>query len=84
MIYAQAKILGLIGSVRDKLDALRLRGFRLADRHYEQILREVGELTMPDEAFVRIKAPPIGRKEGFLIFAGGDRPCATKPTLRRD
>lgn len=48
MIYAQAKILGLIGSVRDKLDALRLRGFRLADRHYEQILREVGELTMPE------------------------------------
>jgi predicted nucleic acid-binding protein len=48
MIYAQAKILGLIGNVREKLDGLRSRGFRLADRHYEQILREIGELTTPE------------------------------------
>jgi hypothetical protein len=29
--------------VRDKLDALRLVGFRLTDQHYQQILRELGE-----------------------------------------
>jgi uncharacterized protein len=44
LIYADAKILGLIDNVREKLDELRLRGFRLSDRHYEQILRELGEL----------------------------------------
>jgi uncharacterized protein len=43
MIYAEAKILGFITSVRDKLDSLLLVGFRLTDQHYEQILREVGE-----------------------------------------
>jgi hypothetical protein len=44
MIYADAKILGLIGSVRQKLDDLRVHGFRLSDHHYELILRELGEL----------------------------------------
>ena len=44
LIYADAKILGLIGSVQEKLDQLRTKGFRLADRHYDQILRVVGEL----------------------------------------
>jgi hypothetical protein len=44
LIYADAKILGLIGSVRLKLDDLRVEGFRLSDRHFEMILREVGEL----------------------------------------
>jgi predicted nucleic acid-binding protein len=44
MIYADAKILGLIQSIRTKLDDLRLQGFRLSDRHYELILRELGEL----------------------------------------
>jgi len=43
MIYAEARLLGLITSVREKLDALRQVGFRLMDQHYEQILREVGE-----------------------------------------
>jgi predicted nucleic acid-binding protein len=43
VIYADAKIRGLVGSVREKLDELRSRGFRLSDRHYEQILRELGE-----------------------------------------
>jgi hypothetical protein len=44
LIYADAKILGLIGGVREKLDDLRMRGFRLSDRHYELILKELGEL----------------------------------------
>jgi predicted nucleic acid-binding protein len=44
LIYADAKILGLIGSVREKLDELRTRGFRLSDRHYAMILQELGEL----------------------------------------
>jgi len=44
LIYADAKVLGLIGSVREKLDELRLRGFRLSTQHYEQILQELGEL----------------------------------------
>jgi predicted nucleic acid-binding protein len=44
LIYADAKILGLIGSVREKLDELRSQGFRLSDRHYELILQELGEL----------------------------------------
>ena len=44
LIYAQAKILGLAGSVRDKLDELRSHGFRLSDRHYERILKDLGEL----------------------------------------
>ena len=37
------KVLGLIGSVREKLDALRGKGFRLKDQHYIEILRELGE-----------------------------------------
>lgn len=44
LIYAHAKILGLVGSVRTKLDELRFHGFRLSDGHYEQILKELGEL----------------------------------------
>ena len=44
LIYADAKILGLIGSVREKLDELRTHGFRLSGRHYELILQELGEL----------------------------------------
>ena len=44
LIYAKAKILGLIGSVQEKLDELRSHGFRLSDRHYEQILKDLGEL----------------------------------------
>jgi predicted nucleic acid-binding protein len=43
LIYAHAKILGLVGSVREKLDELRSHGFRLSDRHYEQVLRDLGE-----------------------------------------
>ena len=44
LIYADAKLLGLIGSVREKLDELRSQGFRLSDKHYELILKELGEL----------------------------------------
>ena len=44
LIYADAAIRGLIGSVREKLDELRASGFSLTDRHYEQILHETGEL----------------------------------------
>jgi predicted nucleic acid-binding protein len=44
LIYAEAKTLGLIGSVRQKLDQLKSHGFRLSDRHYEMILHELGEL----------------------------------------
>ena len=43
MIYADAKLRGLIQSVREKLDALRECGFRLSETHYEQILKEVGD-----------------------------------------
>ncbi len=44
LIYADAKILGLISNIREKLDELRRVGFRLADVHYERILQELGEL----------------------------------------
>jgi predicted nucleic acid-binding protein len=44
MIYANAKILGMIGSVGQKLDDLRRVGFRLTDEHYQLILKEAGEL----------------------------------------
>jgi hypothetical protein len=44
LIYADAKILGLIGSVQEKLDELRSHGFRLSTRHYERILEGLGEL----------------------------------------
>ena len=43
LIYAHAKLLGLVGSVRERLDELRSHGFRLSDRHYEQILVDLGE-----------------------------------------
>ena len=43
LIYADARIRGLVGSVREKLDQLRTLGFRLSDSHYERILREIGE-----------------------------------------
>jgi predicted nucleic acid-binding protein len=44
LIYADAKHLGLIRTVREKLDALRARGFRLSDQHYAMILKELNEL----------------------------------------
>ena len=44
MIYASAKILGMIESVAPKLDQLRRAGFRLSDEHCRLILNEVGEL----------------------------------------
>jgi predicted nucleic acid-binding protein len=44
LIYANAKILGLVGSVQEKLDELRSHGFRLSNWYYEQILKELGEL----------------------------------------
>jgi len=31
--------------VRDKLDALRAKGFHLSDAHYQRILREIGEFV---------------------------------------
>ena len=43
MIYADAKLMGLISSVREKLDALREYGFHLSDVHYQLILKELGE-----------------------------------------
>jgi predicted nucleic acid-binding protein len=43
LIYADEKIRGLIGSVQEKLDELRSHGFRLSSRHYEQILKDLGE-----------------------------------------
>ena len=44
LIYADAKSLGLISSVRDKLDQLKSHGFRLSDQHRQRILEELGEL----------------------------------------
>jgi predicted nucleic acid-binding protein len=43
LIYADAKILGLIGSIQEKLVQLRSHGFRLSDLHYERILKALGE-----------------------------------------
>ena len=43
LIYADAKILGLVANIRLKLDALRVNGFHLSDSHYEMILEELGE-----------------------------------------
>jgi predicted nucleic acid-binding protein len=34
---------GWIPSVREKLDALRKKGFRLSERHYRLVLKEIGE-----------------------------------------
>jgi hypothetical protein len=44
LIYADARILGLVASVRAKLDELRASGFHLSDCHYRMILEELGEL----------------------------------------
>lgn len=43
MIYAEAKLRGLIPSVGEKLDQLRRNGFWLKSQHYESILKKVGE-----------------------------------------
>jgi predicted nucleic acid-binding protein len=43
LIYADAKIAGLIDNIRSKLDNLRANGFYLSDQHYSAILRELGE-----------------------------------------
>lgn len=43
-IYRLAKERDRIDSLRDKLDQLRAVGFRLKDTHYENILRDAGEL----------------------------------------
>ena len=44
LIYAEAKLRGWIPSVREKLDALRTKGFRLRDDHYRLVLEKLGEL----------------------------------------
>src|ERR1017187_8057599 len=43
VIYSEAKLRGWIPSVREKLDALRKKGFRLSERHYRLVLKEIGE-----------------------------------------
>lgn len=43
MIYASAKLLGLIPNAREKLNELRRVGFRLSEEHYRLILEEVGD-----------------------------------------
>jgi predicted nucleic acid-binding protein len=43
VIYFEAKLRGWIPSVREKLDALRKKGFRLSERHYRRVLKEIGE-----------------------------------------
>jgi predicted nucleic acid-binding protein len=43
MIYARAKLEGLIPSVREKLDQLRSCGFWLKTEHYNSVLRAIGE-----------------------------------------
>jgi hypothetical protein len=43
VIYAEAKLRGWIPSVREKLDVLRKQGFRLSERHYRLVLKEIGE-----------------------------------------
>jgi predicted nucleic acid-binding protein len=43
-LYARGKTLGLVPTVREKLDALRREGFCLKDSDYEQILRAVDEV----------------------------------------
>ena len=44
MIYANAKLLGVISNVGEKLDELRRVGFRLSEEYYRLILEEVGEV----------------------------------------
>jgi predicted nucleic acid-binding protein len=43
VIYSEANLRGWVPSVREKLDALRKKGFRLSERHYRLILKEFGE-----------------------------------------
>jgi predicted nucleic acid-binding protein len=43
MIYAEAKLRGLIPSVGKKLDELRRNGFWLKSQHYDSVLKKVGE-----------------------------------------
>jgi predicted nucleic acid-binding protein len=43
VIYSEANLRGWIPSVREKLDALRKKGFRLSERHYRLVLKEIGE-----------------------------------------
>jgi predicted nucleic acid-binding protein len=43
VIYAEAKLRGWIPCVREKLDTLRKKGFRLSERHYRLILKEFCE-----------------------------------------
>ena len=43
VVYSEAKLRGWVSSVREKLDALRKKGFRLSERHYHLILDEIGE-----------------------------------------
>ena len=43
-LYGMAKSLGLVPSVREKLEALRHEGFYLKESDLEQILRAVGEV----------------------------------------
>ncbi|MEK7404980.1 MAG: hypothetical protein AAB225_07715 [Acidobacteriota bacterium] len=42
--YAMAKALGLVASVRQKLEALRREGFYLRQSDFEQIVRAAGEM----------------------------------------
>jgi predicted nucleic acid-binding protein len=44
VVYAEAKLRGWIPSIRENLDALRKKGFRLSERHYRLVLEEIGEL----------------------------------------
>lgn len=43
-IYIRAKNMGLISSVREKADQLRIARFRLSDQDYHAVLRAAGEL----------------------------------------
>jgi predicted nucleic acid-binding protein len=43
VVYSEAKLRGWVPSVREKLDVLRKKGFRLSERHYHLILEEIGE-----------------------------------------
>jgi predicted nucleic acid-binding protein len=44
MLYAEAKARGWIPNVWDKLDAMRMNGFRLKDADYRLVLSKLGEL----------------------------------------
>jgi predicted nucleic acid-binding protein len=43
VIDSEANLRGWVPSVREKLEALRKKGFRLSERHYRLILKEFGE-----------------------------------------